>query len=292
MTAGLVFFKRLFSIETILVTRWRSEISLMRFSFLCPEPITRLAEIESRMSTLAALGYQGIELVAFRPCEYTVKQVAELSVRRHLPVVSLLSGWSHAHEGLSLASGDPIVRGKTVCRLNDYVGDAEQLRARIVVGLLQGLRSEEPDPANASERIVEGLRRVARNAQSRGVTVVLEPVNHLQVGFNHTVAEAAATVERVGSPAVGYMLDTFHMNIEERSPIEVIKTHAGRIRHFHLCETNGGHFGTGHLNFSATLLALEGGGYDGFVSVKVLRTSDWEDAARESARYLRAMGAL
>jgi D-psicose/D-tagatose/L-ribulose 3-epimerase len=193
---------------------------------------------------------------------------------------------------LSLANADPIVRGRAVCRLNDYVGDAGELRALVVVGLMQGLRSDERDSAKASERIVEGLCRVARNAESRGVTVVLEPVNHLQVGFNNTVAEAAATVERVGSPALGYMLDTFHLNIEERSPIEAIKTYAGRIRHFHLCETNAGQFGTGHLDFSDVLSALEAGGYEGFVSVKVLRTCGWEEAARASARYLRAQGVL
>jgi D-psicose/D-tagatose/L-ribulose 3-epimerase len=154
---------------------------------------------------------------------------------------------------------------------------------------MQGLRSEEPNANVAGDRIVEGLRRVARNAESRGVSVVIEPVNHLQAGFINSVDDAASVVERIGSPAVGYMLDTFHLNIEESSLLESVKTHGGRIRHFHLCETTGGPFGTGHLDVPAVLSALGQAGYDGFVSVKVYRAAAWEEAARRSAEYLHSV---
>ena len=101
---------------------------------------------------------------------------------------------------------------------------------------------------------------------------MLEPVNHLQVGFNHQSAEVAALVERIGFPAMRYMLDTFHLNIEEHSILEVIRAvHGPRIRHFHLCETNGGRFGTGHLDFRLVLSSLVDAGYSHFVSVKVYR---------------------
>jgi sugar phosphate isomerase/epimerase len=263
----------------------------MRFSFLFPEPITQLEELERRMALVAELGYQGIELSTFHPVDYRDDQIVELSAKFQLPVVSILSGWSHAREGLSLCHPDALVRGRAVCRLNDYVGQAANLGSLLVVGLMQGLRSEEPDANVAGNRIAEGLRRVARNAESRGVRVVIEPVNHLQAGFINSVAQAAAMVERIGSPAVAYMLDTFHLNIEEPSVLETIKAHGGRMRHFHLCETTAGPFGTGHLDVPAVLSALGKVGYDGFVSVKVYRVADWEEAARKSAEYLRGKGA-
>src|SRR5207237_10025024 len=103
-----------------------------------------------------------------------------------------------------------------------------------------GRRTDEGETSAANQRIAECLRPVAEAAVQHGTVVVLEPVNHLQVGFNHTAAEAAAMVERVGSAGLSYMLDTIHLNIEERSILETIRAHGGRIRHFHLCETNGG----------------------------------------------------
>jgi D-psicose/D-tagatose/L-ribulose 3-epimerase len=155
---------------------------------------------------------------------------------------------------------------------------------------MQGLRSDEADPEVANERIVAGLRDVSRAAEAQGVRLVIEPVNHLQVGFNHTAAEALALVERVNSPALGYMLDTIHMNIEERSLLETIKVHASRIGHFHLCETNGGLFGSGSLDFKRVLAALRDAGYDRYVSVKVYRGVSWDEAARATAEFLKQCG--
>jgi sugar phosphate isomerase/epimerase len=260
-------------------------------SFLIYEPVADLGELDRRMGRIASLGYRGIELTASYPMPYPVDAVAALSAKHGLPVVSLLSGWSYAHEGLCLSSPRADVRQRAVGRLIEYAGLAAQLQAVLVVGLLQGLRSDEPDETAANRRIAACLRPVAEAAAQRGTVVVLEPVNHLQVGFNHTAAEAAAMVERVGSPGLGYMLDTIHLNIEERSVLETIRVHGRRVRHFHLCETNGGPFGTGNLDFRGVLQALDEVSYSHFVSVKIYRKADWDEAARTAMAFLREQGA-
>jgi sugar phosphate isomerase/epimerase len=262
----------------------------MKISYLMYEPVPELHELDRRMGRVAELGYRGIELVATHPLGYPIEEVAALSARHGLPVVSLLSGWSYAHEGLCLSSPAAGVRDRAVNRLGEYVGHAARLGALVVVGLMQGLRSDEPDEGLANDRIVECLRKVARVAESEGVDMVIEPVNHLQVGFNHTAAEAAALAGRVGSPALGYMLDTIHMNIEEKSLLDTIRAHGPRIRHFHLCETNGGPFGAGGLDFPRVLAALDEAGYDRYASVKVYRNVDWDGAATTTAEFLGRLG--
>jgi D-psicose/D-tagatose/L-ribulose 3-epimerase len=162
-----------------------------------------------------------------------------------------------------------------------------KLGAVLVVGLMQGLRSDEPDDAEANRRIAACLRPVADAAATQGTVVVLEPVNHLQVGFNHTAAEAVAMIERVGSPGLSYMLDTIHLNIEERSVLATIRAHGRRIRHFHLCETNGGPFGTGSLDFEGVFRTLKEVDYGHFASVKIYRKVEWEEAARTAISFLR-----
>ncbi|HEV3263177.1 MAG TPA: sugar phosphate isomerase/epimerase family protein [Gemmataceae bacterium] len=262
----------------------------MKISYLMYEPVTDLAELDRRMERLAGLGYQGIELVATHPLGYAAEEVLALSRQYRLPVVSLLSGWSFANEGLCLSSRDVGVRDRAVARLGEYVGWAARLGAVVVVGLLQGLRGDEPDEAVANDRIADCLRRVAGVAQGQGVSLVIEPVNHLQVGFNNTAAEAAAMVDRVGSPALTYMLDTIHMNIEERSIAQTIRAHGPRIRHFHLCETNGGPFGTGNLDFDRVLAALTEVNYQHYVSVKIYRKAGWDEAAQSAAAFLKSCG--
>jgi sugar phosphate isomerase/epimerase len=262
----------------------------MKFSYLFYDPIPDLGELDVRMRALAALGYHGIELSASHPMPYPTDAIRRLAEKHRLPVVSFLSGWSYSNEHLCLASPDSAIRDRAIERLSSYADLAAQLGALLVVGLMQGLRTDEPDTQLAAARIAECLRRVATSAESCGGSVVLEPVNHLQVGFHHTAAEAAALAARIASLAFGYMLDTFHMNIEEIHMRETILTHGHGIRHFHLCETNGGPFGSGHLDVSGVLAALDATGYARFVSVKVYRALDWHQSAHASAEILRATG--
>jgi sugar phosphate isomerase/epimerase len=259
----------------------------MKLSFLLCEPVTDLAELDRRMGQIANLGYQGIELTACHPLPYPVKEVIALTHKHRLPVVSLLSGWSYANEGLCLSSPRADVRQRAVDRLIEYAGYAAALGGVLVVGLMQGLRTDEPDETEANRRIADCLRPVAQVAAQLGTVIVLEPVNHLQVGFNHTAAEAAALVKRVGSSGLGYMLDTIHLNIEERSVLDTIRAHGRHIRHFHLCETNGGPLGTGNLDFPGVLKVLSEAGYGHFASVKIYRKVDWREAAHGAITFLR-----
>ena len=259
----------------------------MKLSFLFYAPVPSLGELDYRMGRIAGLGYQGIELSASHPFPYPIEEVVALTKKHKLQVVSMLSGWSYSNEGLCLCSPKADVRQQAVDRLIEYVGHAAGLGAVLVAGLMQGLRSDESDEAVAQERIAACLRPVAAAAAAKGATVVLEPVNHLQVGFNHTAAEAVAMIERVGSPGLSYMLDTIHLNIEERSILQTIRAHGRRIRHFHLCETNGGPFGTGNLDFPSVFQALAEVDYSHFMSVKIYRKLDWEDAARSAITFVR-----
>ena len=259
----------------------------MKLSFLFYAPIPDLGELDRRMGRLAALGYQGIELSVSHPMPYPAEDVLALTRKHNLPVVSFLSGWSYANEGLCLASPKAEVRQRAAARLIEYVDYTSRLGAVLVVGLMQGLRSDEADEALANPRIAACLRPVADAAVQRGGIVVLEPVNHLQVGFNHTAAEALAMIESVGSAGLSYMLDTIHLNIEERSILDTIRAHGRRIRHFHLCETNGGLYGTGNLDFPAVLRTLDESGYVHFASVKIYRHAEWEMAARSAITFVR-----
>lgn len=258
----------------------------MKFSYLVYEPVQDLRELAGRIERVAELGYDGIELTATHPLGYSVEELLSLTERTRLPVVSLLSGWSYSNEGLCLSSPDETIRARAVERLTGYVELAARLGALLVVGLMQGLRKDEPDAGKANERIAAGLAPVAQVAERRRVRIVIEPVNHLQVGFNHTAAEVSELIERIGSPAVTLMLDTIHMNIEERSMLDTIRIYGRRSGHFHLCESNGGPFGTGNLDFAAVLAALDEVGYDKYVSVKIYRNASWEDAARSAMQFL------
>jgi D-psicose/D-tagatose/L-ribulose 3-epimerase len=246
-------------------------------------------QLDRSLAVLSECGYAGVEFNLTEPPGISLDALERIAQRHNLSVVSFLTGEAYA-DGLCLCAPDADVRQRTVQRLVGYLETAQRFNAVLVVGLLQGQLRDEPDATRAHQRIADGLRAVADAATRHGVDLVVEPVNHLQVGFNHSVAEVLALIETVGSPALRPMIDTIHLNIEERSLTEPIFACGSALRHVHLCENNGARFGTGHIDFAAVRGALETIGYDGFASVKVYRKLSFEDAARSSIDVLRRAG--
>ena len=267
-----------------------------RYSYILVDPPTAVFDsfddFGRGLERLRELGYEGVEMPLAQPPGYGLESMQTAAERAGLKVASLLTGWSYVHEGLALCSPDPAIRRGAVARLEDRVHLAASLGAIVVVGQMQGLSKDEPDAEAGNERIIEGLRQVCRTAENLGVTVVLEAVDHLSIGFNTTIAEVQEVGRHIDSPAFRPMYDSFHANIEERSTPEPIVRLGRDLGHVHLAETNGGPFGTGHLDFRAVLAALDETRYAGWVSVKVYRyVSSWAEGAAGAMDYLRGIGA-
>lgn len=262
----------------------------MRFSYIFMDRLSTISadELRRKMTFLRETGYDGIELNLTEPLGINPDLLQRLLEQTGLVVPSFLTGEAY-HDGLCLSSADPKRRIGAIDRLLGYLPTARRFGAILVIGLLQGTSRDEPDPGVAHKRIVDGLRRVATAAEATQVECVIEPVNHLQVGFHNTVAEVQALIDEIGSPTIRPMVDTVHMNIEESSLTEPIAACGARLRHVHLCESNGGRFGTGHVDFASVLQTLCSIGYQDFASVKVYRRLGLEDAARSSLEFLRTL---
>jgi sugar phosphate isomerase/epimerase len=246
------------------------------------------SELREMLRFLRKLGYQGVELDVTGASGIELERFEACAAELDMPISSLMTGGAYV-KGFCLSSPSASVRKTAVTKLISFVKIARRLDAILVVGLLQGLRTDEPDPRVAGDRIVECLKEVSAAAQEQGVEVVLEPVNHLQVGFNNSVGEVLTTIERVGSPALRPMVDTLHLHIEEHSPVQSVLDAGKKIRHVHLCESNGGLFGKGNADLRSILQALKRIGYEHVVSVKIYRGSDWREAAQSAIQHLATL---
>ena len=61
---------------------------------------------------------------------------------------------------------------------------------------------------------------------------------------------------------IGVLLDTFHMNIEEKSLGKVIRDTKKYLYHFHACENDRGTPGSGHIPWQEVAAAIKDIGYD------------------------------
>ncbi|MGC8795173.1 MAG: sugar phosphate isomerase/epimerase family protein, partial [Bryobacteraceae bacterium] len=115
---------------------------------------------------------------------------------------------------------------------------------------------------------VEGYRELGPVLDAHGVTLAIEPLNRFETYFLNTVADAIALVDEVGHPRVGVLLDTFHLNIEEKDLGAAYRLAGPRLKHVHACENDRGTPGTGHVEWEAVFAALRDVGYDGWLTIE------------------------
>lgn len=184
----------------------------------------------------------------------------------------------------SIASDDAGARQGGLDYLTHCVEVAQQLGAGIIGGPLYGEpmvfagrppvpRSDDEIAARAA-RTVEGLAKVAPLARSAGVAFGLEPLNRFETDIVSTTRQAIEVVDRVDDAGLGVMLDTFHMNMEERSIPDAIRAAGSRLVHFQANENHRGHPGTGHLDWTAIMRALAQIDYRGPISLEPFRRDD------------------
>ena len=214
-------------------------------------PLGRLA------SDIAALGYEGIELFGDWD-RYPAKDARQTLAAAGLTVFSLTPG------DVDPAAPETGIRGEAVeyyLRLIDY---ATEIGAPIVschgrVGRVRAATSQEKEEA----LLLESVQRIAEHAEVAGVLIGMEVLNRYESHLINTAAQARQFVERISSSAVGILLDTYHMNIEEADPIAAVAGTHDRLVLFHVADSNRQGVGRGHIPFAGLLGALKRISYDG-----------------------------
>ncbi len=210
-----------------------------------------------------------------------------------------------------LASDDPVSRAAGVAYIRRCVDVAVACGATLVGGPLYGTplvfagRPPRPlDPGQRRERVdrvVAGLKEGGAYAAAHGIRLAVEPLNRFETDFCNTGRQACVLADLVGSPAVGVMLDTFHMNMEENDLPDAIRQAAPHLMHFQANENHRGFLGTGHIDWLPICRALFAIGYEGAVTLEPFRRlhhelsiplAQWKPPSRDEDEDLRHSGAF
>ncbi len=229
-------------------------------------------------------GFSAFEVPMFDPHKIDVSRIRTLLEQNDLEctVCCILP------RGLSPISADEATRRNTLTHLRECVSVAGELGARIMggpvyapIGFLPGRRRTSDEWKWA----VDAFQSLTERLISCGVTLVLEPLNRFETFFLNTVDDTIALCHDVGSPNVGALLDTFHLNIEEKSFGDAIRRAAPYLRHIHAGENDRGIPGSGHVDFPGIAKALAEIGYDGLVVIESF--GFWESELAAAAAIWR-----
>ena len=258
------------------------------------EPVVPLALLsgtfEEKLSRAAELGADGVELMAVDPAALDTGVIRNALKRHDLEVAAVGSGAVAFATGLTLLHADPQKAELARARLRDLIAFAGALDAPLVtVGGFRGRLAQAG--VGARERLIALLREAATWAQGRGVRLALEPLNRYESDVVNNATQGLAFLDEVGHPALGLLLDTYHVNIEERSWTEPFRRLAavGKLWHVHLGDNNRLPPGQGLIDFPRIVATLRACGYTGFLSAELLARPDPDTAARQTLTYMRSL---
>jgi len=124
------------------------------------------------------------------------------------------------------------------------------------------------DPANKAARAArsaETLSLLDNVLRDEGVTLGIEALNRFESDLTSTAAETCAIARACGSGHIGVLLDSFHMNIEEKDPPAALRAAGDTLVHYHVSDNDRGRPGSGRYDFPADAKALSDIGYDKWV---------------------------
>ncbi|MCF7953551.1 MAG: sugar phosphate isomerase/epimerase [Spirochaetales bacterium] len=244
-------------------------------------------DLQKNIKTIKRLGYDGVELAIRDPEIIDQKALLDMTAEEGLRISAIGTGQAWGEEGLSYTDENAEIRRKAIDRTLSHIPMAKKTGAVIIIGLLRGIYSSNVSREQAFSWMKQAFSESCRAAAAEGVRIAFEPINRFEVNSLNSVREGSSFIEDVGEDNLGMLLDTFHMNIEEPSIEESIKTAGDRIFHFHYADSNRWYPGAGHLDFRSILEALFSTGYEGFVSGEHMPDPDAEQSARLGIAYMR-----
>lgn len=267
---------------------------------LCNEVLAGLP-FDRQCAFAAALGYDGLELAPFtlgdEPHLLPASRRTEIRAAAKNAGIAITSlHWLlKAPEGLSITTDDKAVRERTIDVMRRLIGLCAELGGHVLVhGSPAQRRVPDGDGGMAArQRGEDAFAAVADDAKRAGVIYCIEPLSKHETGFINCIAEAAAIVERIGSPALRTMIDCSAASLTEtQSPAELIGQWLPRriIAHVHVNDRNRRGPGQGDDLFAPVFQALEGLKYDGIVAVEPFDyVPDGPGSAARAIGYIRGI---
>ncbi len=250
-------------------------------TFLFTSPFTNASA--KLFPKFKAWGFDGVEIAIENPADIDAGFVKAQLDRHGMVCTSVCACFPPSRD----LRGTKTQQRASVVYLKRLVDIADVLGTNIVMGPLYSATGRaDAVPVGEYKKqwfTVRGhLKTICAYAEANGKIICMEPLNRFETDFINTVEQGLQMICEVKSPALKLLLDTFHMNIEEKNPAAAIRRAGKHVGHIHASASDRGTPGNDHVDWRGVAAALREIQYEGAVVIESF-TQDVKVIARAAA---------
>ncbi|RIV23848.1 sugar phosphate isomerase/epimerase [Fibrisoma montanum] len=241
-------------------------------------------DLEAGMQKAATLGFDAVELFTASTDAIAPNQLTALGEQYNLAIAAVGTGAGKVMHGLTLTDPDPAVRAKARQFIQDMIEFGAQVQAPAIIGSMQGNAAPTASRQQALDWLAEGLNQLGDYAERQGVPLIYEPLNRYETNLINRLDDGVALLTTLATRNVRLLADLFHMNLEEASLPDSIRSAGTAIGHVHFADSNRRPVGFGHTEMNGIVEALTEIGYGGYISAEAFPWPDPDAAAEQTIR--------
>ncbi|MHB1346846.1 MAG: sugar phosphate isomerase/epimerase family protein [Candidatus Humimicrobiaceae bacterium] len=219
------------------------------------------------LNMVSEMGFDSMDINIRVLDQETAKEIGRRAKKLNLNLV----GGGSIPSNKMLISEDPAERQDAVNYMKSLIDTVYAIGSNYYSGLISapsGYFSGTGPTERELEYSAQGLKSVAKYAQDFDIRLCIEPVNRYESYVINTIDSALDLISNISEPNAGLLIDTYHMNIEEKTFRDPILKAGKKIFLVHVNENDRGTPGKGHVNWDEVFLALKDAGYNNIVTIE------------------------
>ena len=237
-----------------------------------------------RFEAAAKQGFKGVEFLF--PYDHPAAEIRKRLDDAGLQQVLFNAppgDWAAGERGIASLPGRQAEFRDGMHRALDYAGALGNTMVHVMAGIPDAtLRS-----GTAAAVYAANLGWAVEQAAPRGITLVIEPINHRDMPgyFLNTMAQGAAFVDAFGRDRLGLQFDVYHCQVTEGDVTKRMAALMPVIAHMQVADVPGRHEpGTGEIGWRFVFAEIERLRYDGWIGCEYRPAGDtaaglaWRDS--------------
>lgn len=256
-------------------------------------PILLIGDVCDNLRRAKELDYDAIEIHMRETDPINIPAVLKTMEETQVRVAMVVTGRLNTEGGCSLLDDRPYAMKAAVEGAKQYIDLASALGADLVVGWLIGnIPAGSLCRERYLNRLAENFKVLTAYASQRHVRINAEIINHYEVNVFTTVRSFMEFKQKHQLDNLYAHLDTFHMNIDEDSFDDAIRTAGKEIGYVHIADNQRRYPGSGMMDFPHILHLLKEVDYQGYLSVECFPVPSGTEAAIKALQYMKTIDFL